>query len=231
MKKLAARELLNQRFDSPDQAFLTRRISQPLGRVVAAAAYKFHISPNALTYAGMIIGLMGSFAFAHASGGGGETLIVVLVLQLSFAFDCADGQLARATHRGSDYGAWLDIYCDFLRYVGLACAITFRLEQAAIDIEWRFLTLFAFVGGGTTYLYSVAVAGKQVVVNSKSTIQPTVARSRDFLTNLMDTPLLLLVLPLLQNHPTSLALYSLVYGAFLLVRGWAVGYRRLKKRY
>jgi phosphatidylglycerophosphate synthase len=51
-------------------------------------------------------------------------LIALLAWQLAYAFDCADGQLARVTGQASLAGGRLDILCDIAVQIGLVAALS-----------------------------------------------------------------------------------------------------------
>ena len=65
---------------------------------------------------------------------------VVVLLQLAFALDSADGQLARLTGRGSVGGEWLDHVVDAARVLLLHLAVgTALLRQTEVDTAWLLL--------------------------------------------------------------------------------------------
>lgn len=87
-------------------------INRPLGRVFAAAAYQFGLTPNqvtalsgAMTFAG--IAVLATLPVHWWSG-----LLVGALLVLGYALDAADGQLARLRGGGSRTGEWLDHMLD-----------------------------------------------------------------------------------------------------------------------
>jgi len=50
---------------------------------------------------------------------------------VAYAFDCADGQVARAAGRGSHLGARLDVLCDFAIHSSIAIAVaSIIIEQS-----------------------------------------------------------------------------------------------------
>lgn len=78
--------------------------------LVAFASYKVGVTPNQLSIAS---GLSALFAFSVALFLPTDQMILSVVIifllsQLSYIFDCADGQLARATDTVSDFGEFLD---------------------------------------------------------------------------------------------------------------------------
>ena len=72
--------------------------------------------------AGLIVGIAAAMSFAQ--GDRWFLVLGALLLQLSLILDCVDGEVARATHRFSVIGAWLDASTDRVKeyavYAGLA---------------------------------------------------------------------------------------------------------------
>lgn len=76
------------------------------GYVIARAAEPTPISADALTVAAIAVGVIAGGLIAVPFGG--HLLAAAAFLELSAAFDCADGQLARMRKRSSAFGRMLD---------------------------------------------------------------------------------------------------------------------------
>jgi hypothetical protein len=115
------RLLLDAAVKSSDGFFTTFFVS-PYSRFIARWAARRGLTPNQITCASMLIGVLAAAAFAVGERWGLVT--GALLLQLSFVTDCVDGQLARYTRRFSTLGAWLDSVFDrakeYLVFAGLA---------------------------------------------------------------------------------------------------------------
>lgn len=104
---------------------------QWVGAVLAATAYRRGVAPTVLTVANLVVGLATSVtvvATASAVADGRlpawpAGLVALLGWQLAYAFDCADGQLARATGQTSHAGARVDILCDAALQIGLVTGV------------------------------------------------------------------------------------------------------------
>ena len=120
----------------------SRFVNRRIGRYLAAAAYKLGLSPNQVT------GVSALHTFA------GITLLIVLppswwlgvtvmvLLVLGYAWDSADGQVARLTGQGSPAGEWLDHIVDAIKVVTLPLALLvalFRFEP--VDSIWLLVPL------------------------------------------------------------------------------------------
>ena len=97
------------------------------------------VSPNALTL--LSLALTFAAAVAMNAGSWAAALVAALLIEVGFVIDCLDGQLARATSRTSDFGAYLDSMTDlvkvFLVLAGAACAA--GTAPAAALAGWSFL--------------------------------------------------------------------------------------------
>jgi phosphatidylglycerophosphate synthase len=102
--------------------FFTTFFVSPYSRHVAAWCARRGLTPNQVTSASMVLGVLAAVAFA--GGGTGARVVGAVTLQLAFTLDCVDGQLARYSLRFSGFGGWLDGIFDrakeYLVYVGLA---------------------------------------------------------------------------------------------------------------
>lgn len=110
----------------------SRFVNRRLGRVLAAAAYQAGMTPNqvtmlsaAHTFAG--IALLALFPVSWWLG-----VVVCLLLVLGYAWDSADGQVARLTGTGSSAGEWLDHVVDSIKVVALPCALLIGLYRAGV---------------------------------------------------------------------------------------------------
>jgi phosphatidylglycerophosphate synthase len=89
-----------------------RYVNRPAGRVLAAASYKAGLTPNAVTGISAVFtfGALAVLAVVRPTWWVG--VVVALLLMIGYAFDAADGQLARLRGGGSSAGEWLDHMVD-----------------------------------------------------------------------------------------------------------------------
>jgi phosphatidylglycerophosphate synthase len=99
----------------PVSSWGTRCVSYPIGVRLAYVSYLLGISPNVVSLLNIILSvataLAVGFYVTDAVWGG---VILLLGLQFAYGLDCADGVLARATKRTSEFGAILDKVLDLL---------------------------------------------------------------------------------------------------------------------
>lgn len=104
---------------------------QWVGAVLAATGHRLRLAPTVLTLVNLMLGLATSItvmALAAPVADGTVAawpvgLLALLGWQLAYAFDCADGQLARATGQTSVAGARTDILCDVASQIALVGAL------------------------------------------------------------------------------------------------------------
>jgi len=121
--------------------FVVRKLSKPL----SALAIKARLSPNLVTVISFIVGMAAALSFAQ--GTRWALILGALLLQLSLILDCVDGEVARATHRFSVIGAWLDASTDRVKeysaYAGLAAGAV--VTGVASQLAWSVALILMIV--------------------------------------------------------------------------------------
>jgi archaetidylinositol phosphate synthase len=105
-----------------------RKYVQPLLDAVAKTCHRAGVSANALTIAGMLVGIAAAVLVANAHYVAG-----FLVLWLSGLIDAADGTLARLT-KPSPLGAILDITFDRVVEIAMIAALATRFPEARFEL-------------------------------------------------------------------------------------------------
>jgi phosphatidylglycerophosphate synthase len=198
-------------------------ISQRLGAMLALAGHRAGATPTALTMVNLLVGLATSIVVialtepvADGSVAGWAVGLVALVgWQVAYAFDCADGQLARVTERAGPAGARLDILCDVAAQIALvtALAATAAAQRPGTPI-WL---LAAFAGTWMVNLVtSVLQSGPQAASMVTSTSLPVrvVKLVRDYGAVIALAGLVLTVAPAWTVW--LVAAFTVVNGGFLL---------------
>jgi len=130
---------------------MRRLIDPPLDRAGRALA-RIGVSADALTFAGLLVGLAAA-AFIVA-GANGAPLVLLL---LSRVLDGLDGATARASAR-TDRGGFIDIVFDFIFYGAIPLAFALREPAYAVPAA---VLLFSFYVNGASFLAFAAVAEKR----------------------------------------------------------------------
>lgn len=108
----------------------SRYVNRPLGRAIAAAASVAGLTPNAITALSALLTLSAIAMLALVPPATAAPVVTALLVA-GYAFDAADGQLARLRGGGSVAGEWLDHMVDALKTSAL---------HAAVLVSWfRFL--------------------------------------------------------------------------------------------
>jgi phosphatidylglycerophosphate synthase len=122
--------------------WLTRNISYRLGAVLALMANRMGLTPHAVTALSFLTGVGGACVVAlfpdlpvWLAG-----LVLFITLHLAYGLDCADGVLARATHRTSKSGVLLDKAADLVGAMvipGVLGLAAFGAQTSWSDEFWR----------------------------------------------------------------------------------------------
>jgi phosphatidylglycerophosphate synthase len=100
-----------------------RRLCRPFVRLLSHT----WITPNAVTFGGILVSVLSAIAFAH--GGYLYSVLGGLLFYLAGLFDEMDGMLARIKFAESPRGTWLEGFADGLSYVLLFGGITIGLSH------------------------------------------------------------------------------------------------------
>lgn len=107
--------------DSLFSTLFTRRIS----RVITFVLIRWfpRVTPNQVSIFSLLLTIVAVVLMVHEQYV--WRLLGAVLLQLGFAFDCSDGELARASNQQSPFGAWLDSFLDRCKEVLMLGALTF----------------------------------------------------------------------------------------------------------
>lgn len=130
----------------------SRYVNRQLGRYVAAWAFHTRLRPNHLTAISGSLSALGILVIALArptpwSGGA-----IALLLAVGYAFDAADGQLARLRGGGTPVGEWLDHVVDSAKICALHLAVLVSFYRFGdpdprlllIPLAWTFVATVSF---------------------------------------------------------------------------------------
>lgn len=133
----------------------SRFINRPIGRLLAAAAFKTGMSPNSVTVASAIVTASGLLVLVTGPAGPIRAILAMLLLVLGFALDSADGQVARLTGTSSATGEWLDHVVDAGKIVAVhgavlvAAYLHLSVDDAyyLVPLAFQVVAIVTFVGG------------------------------------------------------------------------------------
>lgn len=102
---------------------------RPFGFLIAKGAWKIGLSPTALTFIGLVLGLASGFFF-YRNVETTSLLIASVLLVMAGVFDSSDGQLARMGGKSTKLGLVLDGLCDNLVFASAYIGSTLTLMPA-----------------------------------------------------------------------------------------------------
>lgn len=135
-----------------------RVVNRRLGRVIAAAAAQTRATPDHVTAASFVAFLGGAAILATLTPGVAMAIAAMLLLQLGFALDSADGQLARLRGTGSSAGEWLDHVVDSARHLLFHLAVLIGLYRFADVPDAVLLIPLAFALASTVRFFAQILA-------------------------------------------------------------------------
>jgi phosphatidylglycerophosphate synthase len=109
----------------PADSYFNLYLARPLAAVVVALLARTRVTPNQVSFLSIAVFALAMVGLVLLPGWAGLLLGVGLV-EVSYVFDCADGQLARLTKRSSPVGALLDFLMDELKAYLLVAGIALR---------------------------------------------------------------------------------------------------------
>lgn len=181
-------------------------VNRRVGRVLAASANAWGLTPNIVTMISAAHTFAGIAILLVAPAAWWTGLVVAALLALGYAWDSADGQLARLQGGGSLAGEWLDHFVDAVKVASLhlAVLVALWLHTPYRDTPWLIVPmLFSIVGVVTFFgmLLNDLLKGKKGVPSTHARGGGTFGRS------------MLLV-------PTDYGLLCLIFALW----GWASGF-------
>lgn len=127
-------------------------VNRRIGRVLAATAYVWGWTPNGVTAVSALFTFTGIALLMLVPSSIWLGVLVAILLALGYAWDSADGQLARLRGGGSVAGEWLDHFVDALKIASLHLAVLVGLFRFAdLDPIWLLVPLVFSVVGVVTF--------------------------------------------------------------------------------
>ncbi len=106
--------------------WVTRNFSYRVGAVVAYLASRMGVSPNMISVISAALTITAAcLALYVGQGTVWAGVFLILGLQLGYAFDCADGPLARATGQETSFGSLSDKMADLSSGMILPCILAY----------------------------------------------------------------------------------------------------------
>ncbi len=130
-------------------------VNRPLGRVLAAAAYRLGRTPDQVTYLSALCTFAGIALVALVRPSLLLGVLVALALVIGYALDSADGQLARLRGGGSLAGEWLDHTIDSVKVVVVHVAVLVSFyRHFDLDARWLLVPV-AFAVASSVHFFGM----------------------------------------------------------------------------
>jgi phosphatidylglycerophosphate synthase len=193
--------------------FYMRAVNRPLGRVIAAVAGRLGATPDQMTATSGLVFLAGMAVLVLFDPSVPVAVAVTVLLQLAFAFDSADGQLARLTGTGSVAGEWLDHVVDAARLLTLHLGVAVCLAlRTGVDSAWLLLPL-AFAGVASVRFFAQILAEQL----DRSAVAPSSAQGRGWIQTPADAGVINAVFLFWPWADLFLATYAVLAAANLVL--------------
>ncbi|WP_405774852.1 CDP-alcohol phosphatidyltransferase family protein [Streptomyces sp. NBC_00859] len=137
----------------------SRYVNRPVGRYLAAGSHAVGLSPNQVTLVSAVFSFAAVAAVALGEPSPWQGVAVWAGLAVGFAFDSADGQLARLRGGGSAAGEWLDHVVDCAKITALHTAVLIAFYRhpghfgvtddawLLVPLAFQFAAVVTFFGG------------------------------------------------------------------------------------
>ena len=191
----------------------SRFVNRPFGRLLAAASYRRGLTPNGVTAISGMLSLTAIVVIFLTTPSLVVAVVVAALLVLGYAFDSADGQLARLRGGGSAAGEWLDHVVDCAKINLLHVAVLIGLTRTDLDERWLGLPL-AYVVVANVFFFTFILG--DLLKRSKRVQPPTQDAPASVLRSLLSVPTdygLLCLAFLLWGAPAA---FAVAYGVLLV---------------
>lgn len=131
----------------------SRFVNRPVGRVIAAVAFRLGLQPNQVTFISGLFSLCGILALALLPIDLLTGLLVAFCLVLGYACDSADGQVARLQGGGTPAGEWLDHVVDCVKISLLHAAVAVALYRSGSG-SWSLLLPLGYLVVANLFFFS-----------------------------------------------------------------------------
>jgi phosphatidylglycerophosphate synthase len=198
----------------------SRFVNRKLGRLLAALAYHAGLTPNAVTGISAVFTGCGIALLALAPHSWATGIAVAACLVVGYAFDAADGQLARLRGGGSPAGEWLDHMVDALKIAALHLALVIGLYRVdSVERELLLIPLGFSVVSVVLFFATLLNEALRAQHGAVTRAAPTAQRPgtlRSLLAAPTDYGVLCLVFALLGATSAFLAVYGVLFAASAL---------------
>jgi phosphatidylglycerophosphate synthase len=201
----------------------SRFVNRRFGRVLAALAARLGLTPNQVTGISATLSASGIALIALGRPVPLTGVAVAALLLLGYAFDSADGQLARLRGGGSPSGEWLDHVVDSAKISALHLAVLIGWARQAILPQPMLLVPIGFTLVAAVLFFAQILTDQLRRAHPRQAPAPAVGGGAGMLRSLLVVPtdygVLCLAFLLFGRQPGFALVYGLLFlgtGAFTL---------------
>lgn len=135
---------------SSSDGWVDKVFNRPAGRPLSRLLVRTPVTPNAISIASTLLGLVAAFLFAQ--GAPALAVIAAVVFQLSAVVDCVDGDVARAVFKETPIGKWVDLVGDQVVHIAVFVGIARGCVVAGYGPAAGWLGVSAAIGAACAFL-------------------------------------------------------------------------------
>lgn len=193
----------------------SRYVNRRLGRLLAAAAWRLGMSPNAVTAISAVFTFTGITLLVLFPPSGAVGIGVALCLVTGYALDSADGQVARMQGTGSPAGEWLDHMVDAVKTSAMPLGLAVGLYRFGVVEHWWLLVPLGAAVVSAVLFFSMILTEQLRRQAGRASVAAPEGRSwiRSVLVIPMDYGVLCLSFAVYGIIPLFLTVYTLIFAA------------------
>ncbi|MCC6233295.1 MAG: CDP-alcohol phosphatidyltransferase family protein [Verrucomicrobiales bacterium] len=190
-----------------------RWFNRPVGRPLARLLIPTPVTPNMISVAATLLGLVSAAMFAV--GNPAWSVIAAVLFQGSAILDCVDGDVARVAFKESPLGKWLDLVGDQVVHIGVFLGITAGVMRSGGGAHMAWLGALAVVGAAMSFWRVLRGMRRPPEAGGSGRLQGLIdaATNRDF-------SVLVLILAILGRLEVFLWLAGLGSHVFWMLLAW-----------
>lgn len=148
-------------YQQPHDSVFSRLIYRKISKVLTFYMVKYipGISAPDITIISFAFGVIGAVGLLTPEWWG--RILAFVAIQLSFAFDCSDGEVARMLGRGSKFGIWFDSVSDRAKEIIWFYAIAWQINTT---LAWQLATVASL---GMLYVGYLREAKKSIFLTER----------------------------------------------------------------
>lgn len=188
-------------------------VNRPVGRLLAAACYRAGLTPNQVTGISALCSAIGVAVLLAMDPSWVSGILVWFLLALGYAFDSADGQVARLRGGGSPAGEWLDHVVDCVKinavHLGIFAGVWLNQD---VWSNWTAAIPLAFLVVGNTSFFTMILNDSLKQIHGVALRKPGQYNwKRSVMALPTDYGILCLSFVLLGALPLFLGFYALLF--------------------